>query len=342
MQEPLLQDPVEVYVSPEQPDEDVDDKCHQQFACFWTPGEIDFSEDRKQWTNGVLNESERHFISVVLAFFATGDGIVMENLATRFMNDVKMTEVKEFYAFQMGMESIHAKTYTLMLTALLNDQERYLARNAIKEMPVITAKAEWAQHWMHSDRPFGERLVAFAIVEGIFFSGSFCAIYWLKKRNLMPGLCFANELISRDEGLHTDFACLLFLKLLVKKPTEATVHEIVRTAVNIEKTFVSEALSVALIGMNAGLMCQYIEYTADHLLSRLGLSKLYGSENPFDWMELISLQNKTNFFEKRVSEYAKAGSRTPFHRSLDNNSDDSSGGENPLTSSRVFRIDEEF
>lgn len=335
--EPLLDEPEEVFVSPEEPNRDVDEMCNRQYAMMWTPQEIDMAEDRKQFNDeAFISKNDRHFIKHVLAFFSTGDGIVMENLASRFMNDVKMTEVKEFYAFQLGMEGIHAKTYTMMLTSLIPDtEERKTLRQAIFEMPVVAAKAEWALNWMDSERPFGERLVAFSAVEGIFFSGSFCAIYWLKKRGLMPGLCFSNELISRDEGLHCKFACLLFVKLLRNKPSQETVHEIIRSAVDIEKAFVTQALSVGLIGMNAHLMTQYIEYIADFHLQQLGFEKMYYTENPFEWMELISLQGKTNFFEKRVSEYSKAGVMS---------SSSSSGGSNasPLAGSRIFSVEEDF
>lgn len=331
MSEPLLEEPLEMFVFPENPDPDVEAFCDQMYSLMWTKHEIDMREDVEQWTRGKIKDSEKHFISYVLAFFASGDGIVMENLASRFMNDVKMPEVNAAYAFQLGMEGIHAKTYTMLLVALIQDpEERKKARRAVAEMPVITAKAEWAIRWMTNDRPFGERLVAFACVEGIFFSGSFCAIYWLKKRGLMPGLCFSNELIARDEGIHRDFACLLFTKLLNNKPSQEIIHAIVKSAVDIEKEFVSEALSVGLIGMNAHLMCQYIEYIADHLLLNLGMERIYFCENPFEWMELISLQNKTNFFEKRVSEYSKAGSFS------------SSSESNPLAGSRVFSVEEDF
>lgn len=321
MSEPLLDEPEEKWVFPEDPDPEVERMCDQQYASMWTKHEIDMAEDIKEWSS--RSDNEKHFITHILAFFASGDGIVMENLASRFMNDVKMPEVTAFYAYQLGMEGIHAKTYTMLLVALLQDgDERRKARRAVSEMPVIAAKAAWAVRWMESDRPFGERLVAFACVEGIFFSGSFCAIYWLKKRGLMPGLCFSNELIARDEGLHRDFACLLFRRFLKNKPSQETVHTIVNEAVEIEKEFVTSALPVGLIGMNAPLMCQYIEFVADHLLVTLELEKLYFTENPFQWMELISLQGKTNFFEKRVSEYAGANS--------------------PLSGSRIFSVEEDF
>jgi ribonucleoside-diphosphate reductase beta chain len=276
-------------------------------ASIWTTEEIDLGQDVMHWEQK-LTDSERHFISHVLAFFAASDGIVNENLATRFMGEIQSPEARCFYGFQIAMENIHNETYSLLIDTFIRDAtEKARLFNAIETVPVVKRKAEWAMHWMDSSRSFGERLVAFAAVEGIFFSGSFCAIFWLKKRNLMPGLCFSNELIARDEGLHCDFACLLFSMLEDNKPEVEVVTKIIREAVEIETYFVSEALSVGLIGMNANLMCQYIEFVADHLLVALGFPKTFFAANPFTWMELISLQGKTNFFEKRVGEYAKAG-----------------------------------
>ncbi len=274
-------------------------------ASFWTAEEIDLSQDLKDWEN--LNDGERHFISHVLAFFAASDGIVNENLAENFISEVQYTEAKFFYGFQITIENIHSETYSLLIDTYVNDpQEKDKLFNAIDTMDCVKKKAEWALRWI-DDASFQERLVAFAAVEGIFFSGSFCSIFWLKKRGLMPGLSFSNELISRDEGLHCDFACLLYNNHVVKKLPVERVTEIIADAVTIEKEFVTEAIPVKLIGMNADLMCQYIEFVADRLLAELGCPKIYNSSNPFDFMEMISLQGKTNFFEKRVGEYQKAG-----------------------------------
>ncbi len=272
-------------------------------ASFWTAEEIDLSGDLKDWEK--LNEGERHFISHVLAFFAASDGIVNENLAVNFMREVQIPEARSFYGFQIMMENIHSETYSLLIDTYIKDiREKEKLFNAIETVPCVKKKAEWALRWIES-KSFVERLVAFAAVEGIFFSGSFCSIFWLKKRGLMPGLSFSNELISRDEGLHCDFACLLY-KMIQNKLSRERVHEIIFDAVEIEKEFVSDALPVDLIGMNSKLMCQYIEFVADHLLVALGYPKIYNTTNPFDFMELISLQGKTNFFEKRVGEYQKA------------------------------------
>jgi ribonucleoside-diphosphate reductase beta chain len=280
----------------------------QAIASFWTAGEIDLGSDPYDWNNR-LNKEERHFISHVLAFFAASDGIVNENLATNFMGDVQIPEARCFYGFQIAIENVHSETYSLLIDTYVKDPlEKQKLFDAIETLPVVSKKAQWALTWIGADASFAERLVAFAAVEGIFFSGSFCAIYWLKKRNLMPGLCFSNELISRDEGLHCDFACLLY-GMLQNKPNESRVKQIVSDAVAIEKEFVSEALSVSLIGMNSVDMCQYIEMCADRLLVALGCKKMYGAKNPFPWMELISTGGKTNFFEKRVGDYAKAGVR---------------------------------
>ena len=274
-------------------------------ASFWTAEEIDLSQDIKDWNN--LNDGERHFISHVLAFFAASDGIVNENLAENFVSEVQYTEAKFFYGFQIAMENIHSETYSLLIDTYVKDnkQRDHLFR-AIDTMDCVKKKADWALRWI-DEGSFPERLVAFAAVEGIFFSGSFCSIFWLKKRGLMPGLTFSNELISRDEGMHCDFACHLYNNHLNQKLSEDTVQKIITDAVAIEKEFVTDALPVSLIGMNAELMCQYIEFVADRLLSELNCSRVYHSSNPFDFMEMISLQGKTNFFEKRVGEYQKAG-----------------------------------
>lgn len=273
-------------------------------ASFWTAEEIDLTQDLKDWEN--LNDGERHFISHVLAFFAASDGIVNENLAVNFMNEVQIPEARCFYGFQIMMENIHAETYSLLIDTYVKKQsEKDHLFNALETVPAVGKKGEWALKWIESEN-FAERLVAFAAVEGIFFSGSFCSIFWMKKRGLMPGLTFSNELISRDEGLHCDFACLLY-SMLQNKLSEARVQEIIRDAVVIEQEFVTDALPVDLIGMNSKLMSQYIEFVADRLLGELGCSKIYNTTNPFDFMEMISLQGKTNFFEKRVGEYQKAG-----------------------------------
>jgi ribonucleoside-diphosphate reductase subunit M2 len=278
-------------------------------ASFWTAEEIDLSSDSKDWEN--LSDSERHFIKHVLAFFAASDGIVCENLASQFSTEIQIPEARAFYGFQMAMENIHSETYSLLIEQYIKDPvEKDRVFDAMHTMPPVQAKAEWALSWMNDRNSFAERIIAFAAVEGILFSGSFCAIYWLKKRGLMPGLTFSNELISRDEGLHAEFACLLYGMLQNKLPDDA-VHEIIRGAVAVERDFICEALSCDLVGMNSDLMRRYIEFVADRLLTALGHPKLYNATNPFDWMELISLQGKTNFFEKRVGEYQKAGVMTP-------------------------------
>jgi ribonucleotide reductase beta subunit family protein with ferritin-like domain len=274
-------------------------------ASFWTAEEIDLAQDSKDWER--LNEGEQHFIKHVLAFFAASDGIVLENLASQFSTEVQIPEARAFYGFQMAMENIHSETYSLLIEQYVKDPvEKDKVFNAITTMPAVHEKAQWAVQWMNRESSFAERIVAFAAVEGVLFSGSFCAIYWLKKRGLMPGLTFSNELISRDEGLHAEFACLLYSMLQNKLP-EDVVHDIIRGAVDAERKFICEALPCDLIGMNSELMTKYIEFVADRLLSALGHTKLFGASNPFDWMELISLQGKTNFFEKRVGEYQKAG-----------------------------------
>jgi ribonucleoside-diphosphate reductase beta chain len=273
-------------------------------ASFWTAEEIDLSDDQKHWDN--LNDGERHFISHILAFFSASDGIVNENLAVNFMSEVQLPEARCFYGFQIMMENIHSETYALLIDSYIKDPiEKDRLFHAIETVPCVKRKAEWALRWIDGGT-FAERLVAFAAVEGIFFSGSFCSLFWLKKRGLMPGLTFSNELISRDEGMHCEFACLLY-KMLENKLSEETVQGIIRDAVEIEKEFVTDALPVALIGMNAKLMAQYIEFVADRWLSELGYAKIYNTTNPFDFMEMISLQGKTNFFEKRVGDYQKSG-----------------------------------
>lgn len=275
-------------------------------ASFWTAEEIDLEPDLVDWNNK-LNDDERFFVKHVLAFFAASDGIVNENLAENFVAEVQYTEAKFFYGFQIMMENIHSETYSLLIDTYIKDkEEKNKLFNAIETLDCVKRKANWALNWIDNGS-FAERLVAFAAVEGIFFSGSFCSIFWLKKRGLMPGLSFSNELISRDEGMHCDFACLLYTRHLVNKLPKATVEEIITEAVNIEKEFVTDALPVKLIGMNADLMTQYIEFVADRLLVELGNEKIYNVTNPFDFMEMISLQGKTNFFEKRVGEYQKAG-----------------------------------
>jgi ribonucleoside-diphosphate reductase beta chain len=277
-------------------------KLHE--ASFWTAEEIDLSPDLKDWEK--LSSDEQHFIKHVLAFFAASDGIVNENLAVNFMREVQLPEARCFYGFQIMIENIHSETYSLLIDTYIKDvAEKNHLFNAMETVPCVQKKAEWALKWINNGS-FAERLVAFAAVEGIFFSGSFCSIFWLKKRGLMPGLSFSNELISRDEGLHCDFACLLY-SMLENKLSEERVKEIIIDAVVNEHEFVTDALPVSLIGMNSKLMCQYIEFVADRLLNALGYPKIYNVTNPFDFMETISLQGKTNFFEKRVGEYQKAG-----------------------------------
>lgn len=275
-------------------------------ASFWTAEEIDLHQDLSDW-NSKLNDDERHFIKHVLAFFAASDGIVNENLAENFVNEVQYTEAKFFYGFQIMMENIHSETYSLLIDTYIKDPEdRDRLFHAIENFGAIKKKADWALRWIESDS-FAERLVAFAAVEGIFFSGSFCSIFWLKKRGIMPGLTFSNELISRDEGLHCDFACHLHNEHLVNQVPKERIKQIIMEALDIEREFITEALPASLIGMNSKLMVQYLEFVADRLLVELNCEKVYNSENPFDFMDMISLQGKTNFFEKRVAEYQKAG-----------------------------------
>jgi len=275
-------------------------------ASFWTAEEIDLHQDLTDWNNK-LNDDERYFIKHILAFFAASDGIVNENLAENFVNEVQYAEAKFFYGFQIMMENIHSETYSLLIDTYVKDEgEKAELFNALEVFPAIAKKAEWALKWIESDS-FAERLIAFAAVEGIFFSGAFCSIYWLKKRGLMPGLTFSNELISRDEGVHCDFAVHLHNHHLVNKVPKDRIKEIIVDALDIERHFVTESLPVSLIGMNAALMTQYLEFVADRLLVELGCERVYGSANPFDFMDMISLQGKTNFFEKRVAEYQKSG-----------------------------------
>jgi len=275
-------------------------------ASFWTAEEIDLQADLIDWETK-LNDNERHFVKHVLAFFAASDGIVNENLAENFLSEVQYTEAKFFYGFQIAVENIHSETYSLLIDTYIKDtKDKAYLFNAIETMEPVKKKADWALRWIDEGN-FAERLVAFAAVEGIFFSGSFCSIFWLKKRGLMPGLAFSNELISRDEGLHCDFACLLYNNHVVNKLSQDKIKEIILDAVEIEKEFILEALPVKLIGMNSDLMAQYIEFVADRLLMELGNPKEYNATNPFDFMEMISIQGKTNFFEKRVGEYQKSG-----------------------------------
>jgi len=285
--------------------DDIWEMYKKSVASFWTTEEIDLCQDLDDWKT--LTDDEKHYISHILAFFSASDGIVNENLALRFYDDVQIPEARCFYGFQIAIENIHAETYGLLIDTYIKDetQKDYLFK-AIDNIPCIKKKADWALKWIEKTDSFAERLVAFAAIEGIFFSGSFCSIFWLKKRGLMPGLTFSNELISRDEGLHTDFACLLF-KHLKEKPSQEVVQKIIEEAVEFEQEFITEALPVSLIGMNSKLMKQYIEFVADRLMRELGFQNIYNSENPFDWMEMISMEGKTNFFEKRVSEYQKAG-----------------------------------
>lgn len=286
-------------------DDDIWKMYKKQVDCFWRAEEMDLSKDLTHWEG--LTSDEKHFISMILAFFAASDGIVLENLAMRFMGDVQLAEARAFYGFQIAIENIHSETYSLLIETYVKDkEEKAKLFSAITTYPCIKKKADWAQKWIHDNRSsFATRLVAFACVEGIFFSGAFCSIFWLKKRGLMPGLTFSNELISRDEALHCEFAVLLHSKL-VKKISKARLHEIVKEAVDIEIEFICQALPCRLIGMNSDLMSQYIKFVADRLCLQMGYDKIYGVANPFDFMELISLESKTNFFEKRNDSYALA------------------------------------
>ena len=320
MTEPLLAENKDRFVLFPIKHKDIWEMYKKAEASFWTAEEIDLASDQTDWNNK-LNDNERHFIKHVLAFFAASDGIVNENLAVNFLNEVQSPEARCFYGFQIMMENIHSETYSLLIDTYIKDPiERDKLLHAIDTVPCVGKKAIWALKWI-SNGSFAERLIAFAAVEGIFFSGSFCSIFWLKKRGLMPGLSFSNELISRDEGLHCDFACMLYTQHIKNKLPVEKVTDIIVNAVTIEKEFVSDAIPVKLIGMNSDLMCQYIEFVADRLLQALGCPKFYNAANPFDFMEMISLQGKTNFFEKRVAEYQKAGVM----------------GEN-----NVFKLDEDF
>lgn len=304
--EPLLQGSDDRFVIFPIRHPDIWEKYKQHMAVFWTPEEIDLSKDVKDWTEK-LNDNERYFIKNILGFFAGSDGIVMENLAERFMREVQWPEAKFFYTCQNMLEAIHSETYSLLIDTYIQDKEdKANTLRAIQTIPCVKKKAEWALNWIDSkEADFATRLLAFAAVEGIFFSGAFCAIFWLKQRGVMPGLTLSNEFIARDEGLHTDFACLLYSKILNKLPKQKA-HKIIRDAVKIEKQFITKSLPCDLIGMNAALMSQYIEFVADRLLLQLGYPKAYKAANPFSFMERISLENKDNFFEKRVSTYAKA------------------------------------
>ena len=286
-------------------DQDIWKMYKKQVECFWRAEEIDLSKDINHWD--ALNGDEKHFISMILAFFAASDGIVLENLAVRFMGDVQLAEARAFYGFQIAIENIHSESYSLLIdTYIKNNEEKMKLFSAIDNFPCIKKKSDWAQKWIKDNRSsFATRLVAFACIEGIFFSGAFCSIYWLKKRGLMPGLTFSNELISRDEALHTEFAVLLYSKLQ-KKINKSRIHEIIKEAVDIEIEFICDALPCRLIGMNSELMSQYIKFVADRLLLQLGYDKIYNAANPFDFMELISLEGKTNFFERKVGEYGLA------------------------------------
>ena len=303
--EPLLTPDDKRFVMFPIQDEQIWSMYKKQIDCFWRAEEIDLTKDLAHWD--ALAVDEKYFISMVLAFFAASDGIVLENLAMRFMADVQLSEARAFYGFQIAMENIHSETYSLLIETYIKDAvEKDRLFNAVEHIPCIQKKASWAQKWIHDNRSsFATRLVAFACVEGIFFSGAFCSIFWLKKRGLLPGLTFSNELISRDEALHTEFAILLYGKLL-KKMNRARIHEIIKEAVDIEIEFICEALPCKLIGMNSKMMSQYIQFVADRLSVQLGYDKIYNVTNPFDFMELISMEQKTNFFESRVSDYALA------------------------------------
>lgn len=304
-QEPILLEDESRYVMFPLKHDDIWSMYKKQVDCFWRVEEVDLSKDYMDWKN--LNEDEKYFVKHILAFFAASDGIVLENLGMRFMSEVQISEARAFYGFQIAMENIHSEMYSQLIDTYVKDKvEKNELFNAIENYPCIKKKAEWAIKWINDKRSsFATRLVAFACVEGIFFSGAFCSIYWLKKRGIMPGLTFSNELISRDEALHTEFAILLYNKL-VKKLSKKKIIEIIKEAVDIEKEFICEALPCRLISMNSDLMKQYIEFVADRLSMQLGCDKIYGINNPFDFMEMISVEGKTNFFEKRVGEYALA------------------------------------
>ena len=306
VKDPLLTPNESRYVMFPIQDNDIWKMYKKQVDCFWVPQEIDFSKDLVDW-NDKLNNDERFFISMVLAFFASSDGIITENLAVRFIGDVQLAEARAFYGFQIAMENIHSETYSIMIDTYIKDKDHQNKLfNSLDNFPCIAKKATWAKRWITDNRSsFAARLVAFAVVEGIFFSASFASIYWLKKRGFLPGLTFSNELISRDEAMHCEFAVLLYSKLH-KKLQKKRIYEIVQEAVEIEKEFITDAIPCRLIGMNAKLMCQYIEFVADRLCLQLGYDKIYNSTNPFDFMELISIESKVNFFERTNSEYALA------------------------------------
>ena len=308
LNDPLLVENPNRYVMFPIEDVDIWKSYKKQMDCFWRAEEVDLSKDDKDWKK--LTENEQYFIKMVLAFFAASDGIVLENLGMRFMSEVQMPEARAFYGFQIMMENVHSEMYSLLIDSYIqNSEEKDKCFKAIENFPCIKKKADWAIKWINDKRSiFATRLIAFACVEGIFFSGSFCAIYWLKKRGLMPGLTFSNELISRDEGMHTDFAVLLYSKLQ-KKLNKQRVYEIIKEAVEIEKEFICDALPCRLIGMNSDLMTKYIEFVADRLIVQLGYDKIYHSPNPFDFMEMISIEGKTNFFEKRVGDYSLSSSK---------------------------------
>ena len=303
--EPLLQEDDNRFVMFPIADDSIWQMYKKQVDCFWRAEEVDLSKDLTHWET--LTDKEKYFISMILAFFAASDGIVLENLGMRFMSEVQLPEARAFYGFQIAMENIHSEMYSLLIETYIKDKDqKNKLFHALENFPCIKKKADWAIKWINDKRSsFATRLIAFACVEGIFFSGAFCSIYWLKKRGLMPGLTFSNELISRDEALHTEFAILLYTKLN-KKLSKSRINEIIKEAVEIEKEFINEALPCRLIGMNAKLMSQYIEFVADRLCMQMGYDKIYNSSNPFDFMELISVEGKTNFFEKRVGEYALA------------------------------------
>jgi ribonucleoside-diphosphate reductase beta chain len=306
VEEPILKENPNRFVLFPIQHNDIWEMYKKQEASIWTAEELDLSPDLVDWESK-LNDDERFFIKHVLAFFAASDGIVNENLAENFLSEVQYTEAKFFYGFQVMMENIHSETYSLLIDTYIKDtKEKNYLFNAIETFEPVKKKADWAMRWIDNGS-YAERLISFAAVEGIFFSGSFCSIFWLKKRGLMPGLTFSNELISRDEGLHCDFACMLYNNHLVNKLPKEQVQKIIADAVEIEKEFVTESLPVRLIGMNSDLMSQYIEFVADRLLTELGNNKIYNTSNPFDFMDMINLQGKTNFFEKRVGEYQKAG-----------------------------------
>ena len=317
--EPILQEDVNRFVMFPVSDQTIWKMYKKQVDCFWRPEEIDTSKDMVCWAK--LSTDEQYFIKMILAFFAASDGIVLENLGVRFMTEVQLPEARAFYGFQIAMENIHSETYSILIDSYIkNTEEKHTLFNAITNFPCIEKKAKWALKWIHDKRSsFATRLIAFACVEGIFFSGAFCSIYWLKKRGLMPGLTFSNELIARDEALHTEFAVYLYNKM-DKKIIKKKIQEIIQEAVTIEKEFITEALPCRLVGMNSDLMNKYIEFVADRLAIQLGIDPIYNSINPFDFMEMISLEQKTNFFESRVSEYSlaeKSGKENAFDDAID-------------------------